>query len=35
MDGRLGGGEVWEQGAEESNWELQGQKVTRRIKWGD
>lgn len=28
-------GGVWEQRAEESNWELQGQKVTSGIKRGD
>jgi len=28
-------GGVWEQGAEESTSELQRQKVTRGIKWGD
>ena len=32
--GRQIGG-VWEQRAEESNWELQRQKVRREIKWGD
>jgi len=33
-NGRKIGG-VWEQRAEESYWDLQRQKVTRGIKWGD